>query len=146
MDEVLGSADFTSWMGAPMILANFLHGLIVIQSYDENIIYNDEDLMLLHFVAQHIAKAIDTVVNSQQRKESQVKLAKQHCLLEQKNQALNQVIEQLNTTKDELIQKEKMVFLGDLVAEIAHEINVPLGICVSGSSHLQEEYKIIKNR
>jgi uncharacterized protein YigA (DUF484 family) len=64
MDEVLGSADFTSWMWAPMILAKFLHGLIVIQSYDENIIYNDEDLMLLHFVAQHIAKAMDTVVNS----------------------------------------------------------------------------------
>jgi hypothetical protein len=30
IEEVIGSTDFTSWMGAPMISANFLHGLIVI--------------------------------------------------------------------------------------------------------------------
>jgi signal transduction histidine kinase len=144
MDEVLGSADFTSWMGAPMISANFLHGLIVIQSYDEDIIYNEEDLMLLHFVAQHVANAIDTVVNSQQRKDSQLKMAKQHRLLEQKNQDLNKVIEQLKAMQEELIQKEKMASLGGLVAGIAHEINTPLGICVTGVSHLKEEYRIIK--
>lgn len=144
IDEVLGSADFTSWMGAPMISANFLHGLIVIQSYDEDILYTEEDLMLLHFVAQHVASAIDTVVNTQQRKDSQLKMAKQHRLLEQKNQDLNHVIEQLKATQEELIQKEKMASLGGLVAGIAHEINTPLGICVTGVSHLQEEYKIIK--
>jgi signal transduction histidine kinase len=144
IEQVLGSGDFTSWMGAPMISANFLHGLIVIQSYDEEVIYNEEDLMLLHFVAQHVANAIDTVVNSQQRKESQLKMAKQHRLLEQKNLDLNRVIEQLKATQDELIQKEKMASLGGLVAGIAHEINTPLGICVTGVSHLQEEYKIIK--
>lgn len=125
IDEVLGSADFTSWMGAPMISANFLHGLIVIQSYDEDILYTEEDLMLLHFVAQHVASAIDTVVNTQQRKDSQLKMAKQHRLLEQKNQDLNHVIEQLKATQEELIQKEKMASLGGLVAGIAHEINTP---------------------
>jgi hypothetical protein len=144
IDDVLGSADFTSWMGAPMISVNFLHGLIVIQSYDEDILYTEEDLMLLHFVAQHVASAIDTVVNTQQRKDSQLKMAKQHRLLEQKNQDLNQVIQQLKATQEELIQKEKMASLGGLVAGIAHEINTPLGICVTGVSHLQEEYKIIK--
>lgn len=144
VDEVLGSSDFTSWMGAPMISANFLHGLIVVQSYDDNIIYNADDLKLLNFVAKHVANAIETVVNTQQRKESQLKMAKQHRLLEQKNIDLNQVIEQLTSTQKELIQKEKMASLGGLVAGIAHEINTPLGICVTGVSHLQEEYKIIK--
>ncbi len=144
MEGILGSADFTSWMGAPMISANFLHGLIVIQSYDKNIIYNENDLMLLNFVAKHVANAIDTVVNTQQRKDSQLKMAKQHRLLEQKNQDLNHVIEQLKATQEELIQKEKMASLGGLVAGIAHEINTPLGICVTGVSHLEEEYKIIK--
>jgi signal transduction histidine kinase len=144
IEEVIGSTDFTSWMGAPMISANFLHGLIVIQSYDKDIIYNKDDLLLLNFVAQHVANAIDTVVNSQQRKESQLKMAKQHRLLEQKNRDLNRAIKQLNITQEELIQKEKMASLGGLVAGIAHEINTPLGICVTGVSHLQEEYKIVK--
>jgi phosphoglycerate-specific signal transduction histidine kinase len=80
----------------------------------------------------------------QQRKESQLKMAKQHRLLEQKNSDLNQAVEQLKSTQEELIQKEKMASLGGLVAGIAHEINTPLGICVTGVSHLQEEYKIIK--
>jgi signal transduction histidine kinase len=144
IDGVLGSADFKSWMGAPMISANFLHGLIVVQSYDDNIIYSDEDLKLLNFVAKHVANAIDTVVNTIQRKESQLKMATQHRLLEQKNSDLNNAIEQLKTTQKELIQKEKMASLGGLVAGIAHEINTPLGICVTGVSHLQEEYKLIK--
>jgi len=144
IDQVIGSADFKSWMGAPMISANFLHGLIVVQSYDENIIYTDDDLKLLNFVAKHVANAIETVVNTIQRKESQLKMAKQHRLLEQKNSDLNQVIEQLKATQKELIQKEKMASLGGLVAGIAHEINTPLGICVTGVSHLQEEYRIIK--
>jgi len=144
IDQVLGSADFKSWMGAPMISANFLHGLIVVQSYDDNIIYSENDLKLLNFVAKHVANAIETVVNTIQRKESQLKMAKQHRLLEQKNSDLNQVIEQLKATQKELIQKEKMASLGGLVAGIAHEINTPLGICVTGVSHLQEEYRIIK--
>jgi C4-dicarboxylate-specific signal transduction histidine kinase len=50
----------------------------------------------------------------------------------------------LKTTQEELIQKEKMVSLGGLIAGISHEINTPLGICVTGISHLQEEYKIAK--
>jgi signal transduction histidine kinase len=144
LDEVIGRVSSISWMGAPMISANFLHGLIVVQSYDENTLYNEKDLELLNFVAQHVANAIETVVNLLQRKESQLKMATQHRLLREKNADLNNVIEQLKSTQEELIQKEKMASLGGLVAGIAHEINTPLGICVTGVSHLQEEYKIIK--
>lgn len=144
LEGVVGSTDFTSWMGSPMISANMLHGLIVIQSYEENIIYTDEDLELLNFVAKHIAIAIEEVVSANQKAESQAKLANQHRLLEHKNDNLNQLIIQLKSAQTELIQKEKMASLGGLVAGIAHEINTPLGICVTGVSHLQEEFKRIK--
>jgi len=144
IDKILGSSDFYSWMGAPMISANYLHGLIIVQSYDENIIYDNDDLQLLNFVAQHVANAIETVQNTLQREESQIKMALQHRLLKQKNADLNYAIEQLKSTQETLVQKEKMASLGALVAGIAHEINTPLGICVTGVSHLQEEYKIIK--
>jgi len=142
--KIIGSTEFISWMGAPMISANCLHGLIIVQSYDEKIIYNDEDLQLLKFVAKHVANAIEAVGNSLQRKESQLKMATQHRLLEQKNADLIRIVEQLKSTQKELTQKEKMAALGGLVAGIAHEINTPLSICVTGVSHLQEEYKIIK--
>jgi signal transduction histidine kinase len=143
--EVLGAHDFTSWMAAPLISTNVLHGIMVIQSYDPKIIYTEEDLKLLDFFAKHIAKAIESTVNSIQRKESQLKLATQHRLLEQKNLDLNQLVLKLQSTQTELIQQEKMAALGGLVAGIAHEINTPLGICVTGISHLQEEYKLINH-
>ena len=113
IDNILGSSDFYSWMGAPMISANYLHGLIIVQSYDKNIIYNNDDLQLLNFVAQHIANAIETVQNTLQREESQVKMALQHRLLEQKNADLNYAIEQLKSTQRTLVQKEKMAY-GDI--------------------------------
>ena len=143
--EVLGAHDFTSWMAAPLISTNILHGIMVIQSYDHKIIYTQEDLKLLDFFAKHVANAIESAINTTQRKESQLKLATQHRLLEQKNRDLNQLILKLKSTQKELIQKEKMAALGGLVAGVAHEINTPLGICVTGISHLQEEYKLLKH-
>ena len=138
-------ADFASWIGAPMISStNVLHGIIVIQSYNMKVVYSQSDLKLLSFVAIHVANAIETTINMRQRTESQLKLATQHRLLQEKNNDLSKIVSQLKATQKELIQKEKMASLGGLVAGIAHEINTPLGICVTGVSHLQEEYKIIK--
>jgi len=40
--------------------------------------------------------------------------------------------------EEELLQAKKMASLGGLVAGVAHEINTPIGISVTASSHLQE--------
>ncbi len=143
--EVLGSADFKCWMGAPMITGEMLHGIIVVQSYSAQVKYNSHDLQFLDYVANHIAMAIESNINATQRREAQYHLAENHRQLEQSNKELTATVEQLKRMQQELVQREKMASLGGLVAGIAHEINTPLGICVTGVSHLSEEHKQLKS-
>ncbi|MGF1494782.1 MAG: response regulator [Microcoleaceae cyanobacterium] len=47
--------------------------------------------------------------------------------LQERNHELAITLEQLQTAQDQLVQSEKMVALGQLIAGIAHEVNTPLG-------------------
>ncbi len=55
------------------------------------------------------------------------------------NDELSQTIETLRRTHDELVRAEKLAALGSLVAGIAHELNTPIGNCVTVASTLDEQ-------
>ena len=55
------------------------------------------------------------------------------------NAELNLTIQRLGETRAQLVESEKMASLGSLVAGVAHEINTPLGVGITGASQLLEE-------
>ncbi|WP_414519607.1 ATP-binding protein [Nostoc sp. PCC 9305] len=58
--------------------------------------------------------------------------------LRQKNIVLKQTLQELRLTQSQLIQKEKMSSLGQLVAGIAHEINNPVNFIYGNLKHTDD--------
>ncbi|NVK36519.1 MAG: GAF domain-containing sensor histidine kinase [Gammaproteobacteria bacterium] len=59
-------------------------------------------------------------------------------LVAQRTEHLQQTIEQMQTLQQQLIESEKLASLGNLVAGMAHEVNTPLGIALTATSHLKD--------
>ncbi|WP_395402901.1 GAF domain-containing protein [Pseudoduganella sp. UC29_106] len=137
INEPLGNQGISSWMGAPMLLGDQAYGVIIVQSYDESVTYTQAEMDILAFMASHTAVAI-----ARTRADLAIRRAKTE--LEEQNTALATAINQLQDAQSELVRQEKLASLGRLVAGVAHEINTPLGICVTATSHLVEELRLTK--
>lgn len=77
----------------------------------------------------------------EQKKELELTVTMRTKDLSRANSLLNRTLERLHATQDELIEKEKMASLGSLVAGISHEINTPLGLSYTMTTHLQDQLK-----
>ncbi len=135
--EPLGNVNIASWMGAPMMINEHAYGVIIVQSYDADIVYTQADLDLLAFMASHVAVAI-----ARMQADRAIRTSKER--LERQNAALESAMGALQDAQSELVRQEKLASLGRLVAGVAHEINTPLGICVTATSHLVQELKLTR--
>lgn len=80
---------------------------------------------------EKLNQSINTLVNTQDE-------------LEDSNHELEISLENLKLTQNQLVESEKMAGLGGLVAGVAHEINTPVGIGLTGITHFLQITEEIK--
>lgn len=64
--------------------------------------------------------------------------------VEERTLELKQSMEKLERTQEHLIESEKLASLGGLVAGVAHEINTPVGLSLTGITHFSDMTKKLK--
>lgn len=106
----------------PVLVNQFLFGIIVIFTSQKEIPESEKEILVS--ISNQISGAI-----------LQVNLFRQ---IYKKSEELERIIAELKETQLQLINSEKMASLGQLIANVAHEINTPLA-SISANNEIMEK-------
>lgn len=75
----------------------------------------------------------------------EAKVANRTEALEQALTEVKKINRELIRTQNQLVESEKMSQIGVLVAGVAHEVNTPIGVCVTATSILENSLETLKD-
>jgi two-component system NtrC family sensor kinase len=138
-DSYLIPYGISAMLDAPIRHRGNMLGIICCEHQGDARRWTNEEVAFVSALADTYGRA----VSAAQRNEYEQQLKEINEQLEQKvnerTEVLQTALRNLNRTQAKLIESEKLASLGRMVANLAHEINTPLGIAVTASSHCGNE-------
>lgn len=96
------------------------------------------------FKSDQVALKLQTELEQKVEKEAlqksyQDEIERKNQTLKVQNDKLETTIDTLQETQQKLVTSEKMAALGGMVKGVAHELNTPIGLSITGVSHIQSQ-------
>lgn len=136
--------DIWSMLDVPLRYRGEVIGIICCEQTAAPRHWSDEDagfVVALSDLYGRVLAATERLNYQQQLEQTNERL---ESLVAERTAHLQQTLNQLKQTQQHLIESEKMASLGSLVAGIAHEVNTPVGIGLTGISHCSYLLNIVQ--
>jgi two-component system NtrC family sensor kinase len=139
--DLVRTYEVKSFIATPLRVRDRVLGVLAVTAADTNR-FHQGDVDLLAAVANQVALAIDkaesfqTIEELSRSLEDKVRVRTEQ--LRVTNEELRGAYRDLQATQLQLIQREKMASVGQLVAGVAHELNNPIGFISSNVATLTD--------
>lgn len=149
-DPTFGASGRTgALLVIPLVLQKKLLGMVCLSHRTLSGAFLPQHLALLQLLSSQMAIALDNALLYHQivalNTELEARVQARTTDLQSANAELSHTLQTLQQAKDQLVQSEKLAALGAMVAGVAHELNTPIGNCLtvaSSMAHRVQEFAI----